>query len=223
MIIQNAIPVAILLLCQTPASAQGVCNMDGYLKLVYIENSAMLYRNNELDFFKITKSIDSRGNEILFSNVPKDKMEKMASLKLSFKLHGYNAFWLDRDRCFYIDNSGNKKIIGILSGSVGVSDLNEEAHKLYDFPTDGNFLGRSAQFVFWSQDSVFFWRNPETGVVDSAKCPKYVKAISGAIGLSNGKVAIFASGKNPSFFSGHPGWSGVLSFDFAGRSFSRIE
>lgn len=197
--------------------------MHGYLKLVRVESDILLYRNNTLDYFNATRSVGDPGNEILYSSVPQDKFDRLASLKGSFRTHGYNAFWFDDDRCFFIDNSGETKIVRVSSGLISPCSIDQEAHGVYDFPQDGNFLGRSERFIFWAQDSTLFWRSPGGGAIDSVKCPKYVKKLIGVIGMSDGKVAIFASGKNPSFFSGHPGWSGVLSFDFAGRSFNRVE
>jgi hypothetical protein len=222
-IISSVLSVAIVLLQQTAVPQREVRKMHGYLKLVFIENCTVLYRNDVLDYFNPTKSFGNQNNEILFSNISHEKLKNMASLRASFRVHGYNAFWLDSDRCYYIDNSCDKKVLRVSSGSMVTCDVSHEAHKLYDFTQDGNFLGVSDRFIFWSKDSTFFWRNFETGVTDSINCPKYVKALSGAIGLSEGGVAIFASGNNPSLFSGHPGWSGVLNFDFTRRSFNRLD
>lgn len=198
--------------------------MIGNIRVVIGKGKTLIFRNSYCGGEAEKLQAFQKGtSDVLFTNLSEQALDDAVLLKDLSKTSAHDAFWLDEGRCVFENNWKERKVVVLASGSIETCDVAAEGRSLYGIPSEGWFLGRSDRFVFWSTGPVLFRKNLGNGIVEQVCCPNYVEKISGASELSDGKLLLFASGKNPNIFHGHPGWSGILSLDFATKKFERIK
>jgi len=213
-------------MCLNLASAQNQSEqkMIGNIRVIIRNGKTLIFRNSYCGGGVGKLQAFQKGtSDVLFTNLSEQALDDAALLNDLSKTSAHDAFWLDGFRCIFENNWKERKTVVLASGSIQPCDVATEASRLYGIPVNSWFLGRSNQFVFWSTGPILFRKNFRNGVVEQVRCPNYVEKISGASELPDGKLLLFASGKNPNFFHGHPGWSGILSLDFSTKKFERIK